>query len=363
MTRVYFDWNVWSFLTSTEIDINNLSQRCRNKAIEIFISPVIIEEMCQSPHNIIDASIKVIEELKTSPILKYPNEIETKELLIEMRHSCPNLVSKSIPLICPIFGDGNSQTDRDWQKLLSNEYSVDSNIMHRIKKNKLINKYYQIRLKHNNFLLDTICDEISVEKATSKINKISQLWIQPEKLTIKHLENEIKKVKKRPHNSIIKEWVEYEEIEKEKVIAEFCKSQIISEYILPFYNKQVYRSTKVDYFLESLNINDANDGLNLMTCLCDRIDFERIPSLWISIAIAVLQLKKEVKKSNVFDQMHAVYLKELDIFLTCDKQFFKILSGNLMKNYLKSIGSRCRIIYLHPNDITNEMIISKISVV
>lgn len=361
MMGVYFDWNVWSILASREVKTNTLLQRFIDNGVKILISPIIIEEMCQAPPNVIDSAKVVIKELKSSPILRHPNEIEVNELLTEISHSCPNLISKGVAFNSSIFGEGNSQADKDWQELLKYGSSfIDSKAIEKITKNKLINRYYQSLLKHGHFFFDAGYGTLPIDKATAKINKISQLWTQPENLSVKDLKNEIKKVNQKPLNSIIAKWDKYKQAEKEKVVAKFCKSQVVSEYLLPIYDKQIYRSTKVAYFLQALTISDFNDALELVNCLCDKIDYKKIPSLWISLAVTILQETKKIQESNVYDQMHAVYLKELDCFLTCDKKYYDILSCHLMKHYLKSIGSGCKVIYLKPEDTSVEMIISTV---
>lgn len=348
-------------MASNGLGFNTLPQKCRDAAIEIFISPMIIEEMCQSPPNIIDSAVKVIKKCKLSPVLRHPNEIEVNELLTAISHSCPDLISKGSTFNCSIFGDGNSQSDKDWQGLLKYGASfISSDAIQKITKNKLINSYYQNLLKHNNFLFEEDCGVLSIDEAAAKINKISQLWIQPEKLSIEDLKNEIKKVKQKPLNPMIAKWTEYGEIKKGEIIAKFCKSQVVSEYFLPIYNKQVYRSAKVDYFLQEFTIRDVNDALRLINCLCDKIDYKKIPSLWIPLTVAILQETQKIQESNVYDQMHAIYLKEVDYFVTCDKTYAEILCSPLMREYLKTIQSKGNVAYITPKDVSEKNILSAI---
>lgn len=361
-TRVYFDWNLYSIIASKQLNIDMLSQEFKEKAIEVSIGPMIIEEMCQAPSNVIDSTIKVIKAFKTSPVLRHPNEIEVNELLTEIKRSCPSFILRDSTFDCSIWGKGDSQADRDWHGLLQYGTSfVDDAAKQRLIKNKLINRYYQSLLKHSDSLIDTDYHTLSNGDAIEKINKISRFWYESERLSLEELKNEIHKVNQRPTlNPMIKEWPKYSKTEQEHIISEFCKSQVISEYLLPIRDREIHKPEKADYFLQALTIDDGDDAQNLLTCLCDSIDYKNIPSLRISVMVSILQLTQEVMASNVFDQMYAVYIKELDRFLTCDKNYYGVLSNDLISDYLKSIGGSCKITYLHPDDISKKTIFSKI---
>ena len=215
-------------------------------------------------------------------------------------------------------------------------------------------------MKHCDSLFEADCGGLSIDEAAAKINKISQMWIQPEKLSGNHLKNEIKKVNQRPLNLMITKWAKYSGVEKKKAIARYCKSQVVSEYLLPIYDTQIDKSVKVDYFLQSLAINDDNDALGLINCLCNEIDYKNIPSLWIPLMVAILQETHKILKSNVYDQMHAIYLKEIDYFITCDEKYAKILGSPLMRQYLEIIQRKGKVLYIARKDVSEENILVEI---
>ncbi len=101
-------------------------------------------------------------------------------------------------------------------------------------------------------------------------------------------------------------------------------------------------------------------GLDLINCLCDKIDYKNIPSLWIPLIVTILQETHKILESNVYDQMHAIYLKEVDYFISCDEKYAKILVSPLMRQYLETIQRKGNVLYIAPKDVSEENILVEI---
>jgi len=361
--KVYFDWNLWSNITRECLEIDILVQKSSEGRLEFFISPAIIEEMCQSPQDVISSNLETMRNIIKSPILRHPNEIEVNELLFQIAQSCEEMRLERSNFNCSIFGDGNSLADRDWNELRSSEFPyVNSVIVQRLIKNKLINEYYQNQLKNSEKAFDLEEVKLSDEQAQEKINDYLEVRIRAQNSSIGQLKEKIKKEKNK--DSFVKksEWDKKKDREKEQIIQKYCISQVIHEYIAPFGYSKINRLRKAEQFLKPLNIQNAGEAKKLLDCVKEKIEYKSIPTLWTSIFVTLLQETQGIKRSNVFDQQHASYVKELDYFFTCDKDFYKILSDSLLKRYLRSIGSKCSIIHLKPKDISIESLLSKMDI-
>ena len=362
--KVYFDWNLWSNITRLNLETDTIIQNIKKKKLEILISPAIIEEMCQSPPEVISANLKTMRNVIKTPLLRHLHKIEVNELLAQIAESCKGIKVNNSNLNCSIFGDGNAPADRDWHELQSSDnFDISNEVVMRLQKNKLVNAYFQIQLKNFEQAFDLEEEKLSIKEAQQKIDYYLKLKIQTENISIEQLKEKIKNEKGK--SSFIKKavWHEKTDIEKERIIRKFCISQVFHEYIMPFGFPQINRLKKATKFLGALNIQSEVEAEKLLDCVTKEINYKHIPTLWIGIFVSLLQETQSIKRSNIFDQEHACYTKEIDYFFTCDKDLYRILSDNLLTQYLKSIGSKYIIIYLNCSDISVESILSKMEIV
>lgn len=361
--KVYFDWNLWSNITRECLEIDTLVQKRNEGRLEIYISPAIIEEMCQSPQEVINSNLETIRNIKKNPLLRHPNKIEVNELLLQIAQSCKEIKLERSNFDCSILGDGNSPADRDWAELLNSEsLDINNETIQRLIKNKLINEYYQNQLKNWEKAFDLEEAKLSNEEAQKKINDYLEIKIRAQNSSIEQLKEKIKREKNKDSFFKKSEWDKKENKEKEQIIKKYCKSQVFYEYIIPFGYSEINRLQKAEEFLGALNIQNVVEAENLLDCIIKKVNYKNIPTLWISIFVTLLQETQDIKRSNIFDQEHASYIKELDYFITCDEDLYKILSDNLLTRYLRSIGSKCSIIHLKPKDISVESLLSKIDI-
>jgi hypothetical protein len=86
------------------------------------------------------------------------------------------------------------------------------------------------------------------------------------------------------------------------------------------------RNSSRDWTVPFLNLDAIrSDQASFNAMWWDDVRPAQAPRHWMRWAVGVLQLEREIQRSNAVDQALAVYLFEADTFVTADKRFAEIL--------------------------------------
>ena len=70
-------------------------------------------------------------------------------------------------------------------------------------------------------------------------------------------------------------------------------------------------------------INSLLNFQEIKDTIIDKIDPLEMKGSWLTMCVTLLQEKHKIKDSNIFDQGHACYLKQIDVFVLMIKIFMR----------------------------------------